>query len=109
MSGASLFMELVQAHERGWGMEQYAGRPSLNDMLTRPIVVFWSGDDKTNKGRFTVTVHNHTQELDTILLNMILSSKVTPSSNRRLARIFVKQEPVKITGLHLQLSRPDQR
>lgn len=102
-------MELVQAHERGWGMEQYAGRPTLNDMLTRPVVVFWSGDDKSSKGRFTVTVHEHPHELDSLILTMILSGKVTLSSNRRVARIFVKQEPVKITGLHLQFSTPDQR
>jgi hypothetical protein len=97
----SAFMELIQAHERSWGMEQYPGRPSLADMLSRPVVALWSGDDKSGKGRFTVTVHNQIEELDDICLGMIVAGKVTPSSNRRLARVFVKQKQVKVTGLRL--------
>ena len=104
MSTNSAYMELIQAHERSWGMEQYLGRPSLADLLNRPIVVFWTGDDKTGKGRYTVSVHDSADELNDIILNMILASKVTPSSNRRLSRIFVKQKPVKVTGLRLLLS-----
>ena len=94
-----IFVELIQSHERGWGTEQYSGRPSLADLLNRPVVVFWTGNDKT--GRFTVSVHDHIEELHPILLDMILASKVTPSSSRRLSRIFVKQKPVTIKGLKL--------
>ncbi len=104
MSINSGYMELIQAHERSWGMDQYPGRPSLADLLSRPIVVFWSGDDKTGKGRFTISVHESADELNDIILNMILASKVTPSSTRRLSRIFVKQKPVKVTGVRLLIS-----
>jgi hypothetical protein len=98
-----MFMELVQSHERSWGMEQYPGRPSLSDLLHRPVVVFWSGDDKSGKSRYTISVHEAVDELDTVLLNMVLSSKVTASSARRLSRLYVKQKDVKIKGLHLVL------
>ena len=104
MSENSAYMELIQAHERSWGMEQYLGRPSLTDLLNRPIVVFWTGDDKGGKGRNTVSVHDSIDELNDIILNMILASKVTPSSNRRLSRIFVKQKAVKVTGVRLLVS-----
>ena len=94
-------MELIQLHERAWGMDQYPGRPSLSDLLQRPIVVFWAGDDKAGKGRFTLSVHNEVEELNSIVLSMILSNKVTVSSNRKLSKIFVNQKLVNITGVRL--------
>jgi hypothetical protein len=100
-------MELVQAHERGWGMEQYQNRPSLADMLSRPVVVFWAGEDKTDKGRSTVSVHDHVEELNEILLSLVLAGKVTASSKRRLARIFVRQKAVQITGVRLIIDSKD--
>lgn len=102
-------MELVQAHERGWGMETYPGRPSLADMLNRRIVVFWSGDDKTGKGRMTVSVHDKADELNETVLGMVLAAKVTPSAQRRLARMFVDQKVVKITGIRLIIDAHDQK
>ncbi|MEP7284311.1 MAG: hypothetical protein ABI947_00925 [Chloroflexota bacterium] len=101
MSTNNIFTELIQSHERSWGTEEYSARPSLTDLLQRPVVVFWTGEDKANKGRFTISVHDRVEELNDILLNMILASKVTASSSRRLSRIFVKQKAVKIKGLHL--------
>src|SRR5262249_53317499 len=100
------YTELVQVHERGWGTEQYPGRPSLADLLNRPVVAFWAGEDKSGKGRFTISVHDDLEELQPILLNMILASKQTPSSNRRLSRIFVGQKPVAIKGIKLILAEP---
>jgi hypothetical protein len=107
MSLDAMYMELVQAHERGWGTEQYTGRPSLADMLNRRIVVFWSGDDKSGKGRFTVTVHDSADELNEIILNMILANKVSLSSTRRLSRIFVEQKAVKVMGIRLLIDKHD--
>lgn len=104
-----IFMELVQTHERGWGTEQYAGRPSLSDLLSRPVVVFWTGDDKKGQGLYTISVHDHIDELNPILLNMLLASKVTPSSSRRLSRIFVKQKPVIIKGVKLIVTEGDSK
>ena len=109
LSTNPLLMELIQAHERGWGMEQYVGRPSLADMLGRRIIVFWTGDDKTGKGRMTVTVHDSAEELNEIVLGMIVASKVTPSSQRRLARMFVEQKVVKISGVRLLIEHPDRK
>ncbi len=109
MNTTSAFMELIQAHERGWAMEQYPGRPALADMLSRPVVVFWSGDDKSGKGRFTISVHNHVDELNDLCLSMILAGKATPASGRKLVRIFVKQMAVKVTGVRLVLADLEQK
>ncbi len=109
MTTNSAFMELIQAHERSWGMEQYPGRPSLADMLSRPVVALWSGDDKSGKGRYTVTVHDQLDELNDLCLNMIVAGKVTASSNRRLGRVFVSQKAVKVTGLRLVFADLNQK
>jgi hypothetical protein len=106
MSTNDVYMQLVESHERTWGTEQYPGRPSLSDLLHRPVVAFWSGDDTANKGRFTVSVHDQIEELNDILLNMIVAGKVTASSNRRLSRIFVKHKPVKVQGVRIIVSEP---
>src|SRR5687768_2797894 len=102
-------MELVQAHERGWGMEQYQNRPSLADMLSRPIVVFWAGEDKTDKGRSTISVHDQVEELNEILLTRILAGKVSASSKRRLARLFVRQKTVQVTGVRLLIETDEKK
>ncbi len=109
LSANPVLTELIQAHERGWGMEQYVGRPSLADMLSRRIIVFWSGDDKSGKGRFTVSVHENAEELNDIVLGMILASKVTPSTQRRLVRIFVDQKAVKVTGVRLLIEHSERK
>ncbi len=88
-------------------MEQYAGRPSLTELLQRPVIVFWSGDDKSGKSRYTISVHDAVDDLDEVLLNMVLANKVTPSSNRRLSRLYIKQQEVKIKGLHLIVAEHD--
>jgi hypothetical protein len=108
LSANPVLMELIQAHERSWGMEQYVGRPSLADMLSRRIIVFWSGDDRSGKGRFTVSVHDSADELNDIILSMILAGKVTPSTQRRLVRMFVDQKAVRVTGVRL-LTEPSER
>jgi hypothetical protein len=109
MNNNSAFMELVQLHERMWGMEQYPGRPSLADLLSRPIVVMWSGDDKPvtktipvdSPRRFTFSVHDDVDDLNEILLGMIIAGKVTPTPYRRLSKLYVKQKPVDIKGVRL--------
>ncbi len=110
------FMELVQLHERSWGMEQYPGRPSLSELLSSPVVVMWTGEVKSASypsrhasepgvpPRFMFTAHKHVDELNEVLLNMVLSNKVTPSSSRRLVKIYLNQKPIKVKGLRLLLA-----
>src|SRR5215470_3498365 len=99
-------MELIQIHERTWGMDTYPNRPSLAELLSRPIVVFWSSDEKTAAKRSIATVHDKLEELNEMLLGMILANKVTAYPQRRLQRIFVNQKPIQIHGLKLIISDP---
>ena len=106
------FMELIQIHERTWGMDTYPGRPSLSDLLSRPLVVFWAGDEKGGTRRSIATVHDTIDELNDALLSMILASKVTAHPAHRLQRIFINQKPAEVVGLKLILSdrlRPEKK
>lgn len=120
MSIDSAFMELVQLHERMWGMEQYTGRPTLAELLTSPLVVMWAGrSDKrltpdtrlaenkriapSGDNRFMFSVHQNVDELNEILLGLILASRPN-TSNRKLSRLYLKQKPVEITGIKLMVA-----
>jgi hypothetical protein len=50
------------------------------------------------------SVHKHVDELNEVLLNMIMANKATPSTSRRLMRIFLNQKPIKVKGLRLLIT-----
>ena len=114
MSIDPAFMELVQAHERTWGLEQYPGRPSLAQLLSSPVVVMWSQQARTHDeptrnaeptpSKFLLTAHQSVDELQDIVLSMILASKVVADSKRRIFRIYVRQKAVEIRGVQLIVS-----
>jgi hypothetical protein len=118
------FMELVQNHERLWGMEQYVNRPSLAELLNKPIVVMWSSDERrattttaparadakrltvgaSPSERYMFTTHNSVDELNDIVLSMVVMGKPNKFAGRKMARLFVHQKPVQITGVKLTVS-----
>ncbi|MCC7210054.1 MAG: hypothetical protein IT323_22315 [Anaerolineae bacterium] len=112
------FMDLIELHERSWGMQTYPGRPSLVALLAGPVVVLWEGDrplvtsSRRNAtsaampehGRFMLSVHQHVDELNGLLYDMLVVGKAQPKDKRRLARIFVEQKEVRIKGLRLLLA-----
>ncbi|GAB4544772.1 MAG: hypothetical protein OHK0023_02080 [Anaerolineae bacterium] len=116
------FLALVELHERMWGTTQYAGRPSLAQLLNAPIVAVWSGhaeivvDPKrpnlprretttTADRSFILTCHQTLEEIDSLLTEVVLLAKATPFANRRLSKLYVNQKPVELQGLKLVLKR----
>jgi hypothetical protein len=113
MSIDPAFMELVQAHERTWGLEQYPERPTLSQLLSAPVVVMWSQQARTQAeqrnvepmpSKFLLTAHQSVDELQEIVLGMILASKVVVDTKRRIFRIYVRQKSVDIRGVQLIVS-----
>ncbi|MBX3083393.1 MAG: hypothetical protein KF716_17300 [Anaerolineae bacterium] len=114
MSIDPAFMELIQAHERTWGLEQYPGRPTLSELLNSPVVVMWSQQARTQAeqargadptpSKFLLTAHQNVDELQEIILGMILANKVVADPKRRIFRIFVRQKQVEIRGIQLIVS-----
>jgi len=116
------FMELVQLHERTWGMEQYPGRPSLAELLSSPLIAMWSGDIKQTStytapskrlaapandatpARFMFSIHKSVPELDAVFLAMCVAGNTHPLANRKLFKIYLNQKPLKIKGIRLLVS-----
>jgi len=53
--------------------------------------------------RFMLSVHQRSEELDLPLLAMVVAGEATPAANRKLVRLFIGQEPIKILGVRLLL------
>jgi hypothetical protein len=87
-------------------------------LIGGPVVVMWEGErplvtpsrrsgsssPTPEHGRFMLTVHQHVDELNGLLFDMLVAGKALPKEKRRLARIFVEQKEVHIKGLRLLLA-----
>lgn len=89
------FTELVQLHERTWGTDTYPKRPTLMELLNSPVVAMWSSTDRKLKDRVLFSTHQSIAELEEVLSEILLVSKVTVFNERKLSRLYYKQRPVK--------------
>jgi hypothetical protein len=94
-----LFLHYVQLHERAWGSDPYPQRPRLADILKAPVVAFWYPTAR-HEYRLQITLHRSLQEVETHLVQMLLHTKTQPPT-RRLSRLFVKGQQVRIKGLNI--------
>lgn len=99
------FMGYVELHERAWGMDTYAGRPKLEDILNAPVVTFWY-PNKGRDSRHMIVIFQTTQEFGDYVSQLVLDSKAK-QPDRRLSRVFVKRKPVVIKGIKLLLAYAD--
>jgi hypothetical protein len=100
------FVELVQLHERIWGMEKYPHRPSLESLLSSPIVAVWTAGNKASGGkrataetapeRFMLTTHQSYRELDDIATSIVVVGSPSFASTWRLYKLFLYQKVVKV-------------
>lgn len=102
---SSVFMGLVELHERNWGTDTYPERPRLSDILDAPVVVFWNSADK-NESRHLITLHDDLRQLNAFVEDMFLNQN-TRRIDRRFSRIYHNRQEIKITGLRLVFDRPD--
>jgi hypothetical protein len=80
------FTEIVQIHEQKWGEFQYPGRPSLNALLSSPVVAVW-GIDK----RFILSTHFQVTDLNELILAIVMGND---PYKRRLLKIFENHKPI---------------
>ncbi len=100
-----VFIEYVELHERVWGNDTYSGRPRLRDILKAPVVAFWQSN-KPSEGRQMITLHNDLEDVNTYISAMFLHSH-TQRFNRRLARLYVDQKAVVVSGVRLVFRNSD--
>lgn len=111
-----MFMEIVQQHERLWGMEQYPDRPTLTQLIASPIVVMWyntqaeatlsaapdhkpvvASQTSSRDGRLILTCHQNAQELNDLLTRMHTGTGGNAVHMRKISHIFVNQKLVKFS------------
>src|SRR5260221_4560132 len=84
MNTPATFIELVELHERKWGTQAYPGRPSLQALMTAPIVALW-----TFKKRFIFSVHAKAQDLNDIVDNLVRAGEYfSPTSYTKYGYIM---------------------
>ncbi|MEL6308736.1 MAG: hypothetical protein AAFV98_03970 [Chloroflexota bacterium] len=99
------FIEYVQYHERVWGVEDYADRPSLADMLNAEIVVFWQklGPENLQNKRYRVTLHDTLQAIEDYYTKLVFRSQIEPPTER-IHRIWRNQKRVRITKVDVRFT-----
>lgn len=99
MHNDETFTGWIQLHERAWGTDQYEGRPSLQQMMSAPVLAFWYPQRSTER-RFTASVFASMLEVNRYATTMLLECKFKPPS-KRLARLFVNGKRVRIRGVRV--------
>lgn len=98
------FMNAVEEHERNWGNESYPKRPSLMDILSAPVVVFWEeGEDET---RHTITLHNTLEEIEKFFIRLLIAKNKEPK--RRIVQVFENQERMLLQGVRIIFGKADE-
>ncbi len=96
------FLEYVQLHERTWGTKSYPGKPTLDQFLHSPVVVFWIPTEESKSvkesPRYKATLHKSLSEVEGQLLKMVLRSQIEPPKER-MAKIFQDGEPVRVKSI----------
>lgn len=102
-------IDFAQEHERAWGNEQYLNRPTLADILSAPVVVFWKPNITTTDNlrtknpppiRETITLHQSLSDVEQFITRMVFRTGIQPF-DKQLVRIFRGGKRVKIKGVRI--------
>ena len=93
----------IALHDKAWGAQTYEGRPTTLQMVSSPVVTFWYPQKHHDK-RFTATFHATMRALDYYASLMLVEQKFKQPS-RRLARLFVDGQRVRIRGVRFLVER----
>jgi hypothetical protein len=93
-----LFLKAIEEHERTWGTETYLRRPSLFQIMSSPVVVFW--ETPADKKHLTITLHQNLQDIEKHFLR-ILVARDKKAPQKRITYVFENQEKVVIKGVRI--------
>jgi hypothetical protein len=105
---SSSFLTWVQEHERAWGNLVYGGRPTLEEILNAPVVVFWrrTGTEKPDR-YFVITLHSDLAQLEKYFARILLLSFNDPPRSQ-VAAIFQEQRQMRIAEVHVRFEPVEQ-
>jgi hypothetical protein len=102
------FLGYVELHERMWGMETYPGRPTLEEILSAPVLALWYPPDEEEAAktdffkqeRFTLTLHEDLQAIESYINRLIFRLSVK-MPRQRLAKVFTSGKEVKMKSVSI--------
>ena len=100
MAGKEDFMALVQLHEREWGREMYLNRPTLQAILSSPVVTVWRPIKEDKKKRFTFKVYPSTAEVEQYMTKLLFRAHINPPTER-LVRVYIDRKPVIVKAVRI--------
>ena len=105
---SSSFLVWVQEHERAWSNLVYSGRPSLEEILNAPVVVFWqrAGVEKPDR-YFVITLHPDLTQLEKHFARMLLFSFNEPPRSQ-VAAIFQERRQMRIAEVRIRFEPVEQ-
>ncbi len=98
-SDRSEFLALVQQHERAWGNETYPGRPTLETVLSAPVVAFWqlaASDKHANHPQ--ITLHRDLHEIEEYFAKLLFRQSL-PAPQRRLYKLYVDGQQMRVASV----------
>lgn len=98
---SSAFMDRVQKHERQWGTNRYRGRPSLQRIMSAPVVAFWIYNGKEHD---VITLHDDLKAIERHFLLQLISNE---ESNRKLVSVFRNHKQMKIRSVQIEFTEVD--
>jgi hypothetical protein len=104
----SEFLDLVQLHERAWGVERYPQRPSLQQIMESPFVTFWSPVKQDRKERMTIRLYDSIGQIEEYFVRLIFRSAVHLPETR-LMRIYFQQKRYVVSGVRLKFEEAQLR
>jgi len=98
-SDRSDFLAQVQQHERAWGNETYAGRPTLETILDAAVVAFWQVEGSGKHASHPqITLHKELREIEDFYVKLIFRAAL-PMQQRRLVKLFVNGQQMRVASV----------
>ena len=92
------FMSAVEEHERSWGQETYPKRPSLIEILSAPVVVFWQSTEKMEPP--TITLHETLNDIEKHFVRLLIARNAELPA-KRIVWVFQDQQRLIIKGMNI--------
>lgn len=100
------FMDWVQLHERAWGSRIYPARPSLEQILSAPVVTFWQAAKESKDPPYTIKLYDELKDVEKYLTRLLVRTSVEPP-NERLVRIYAHQKRMTIRAVRVLFGEVD--
>ncbi len=100
------FFERVQEHERDWGNDKYPGRPSLIEIMSSPVVVFWQNQENQTIPEY-ITLHDSISDVEKHFLRLLFTYR-GQKIDRTIKEVYQNQKRMLPSGVKITFKAADE-